>query len=171
MYSTVTPHLYACVLSRLWLFCDPVDSSPPDSSVCGISQARVVECVGISSSRGSSWPRDWTCLSCVSCIGRCILYAVPPRKPRLHSRMLMVSWGKYTAPYWKHSCQSTEPEYDKACLSSYQFGGKTRKREHVKQSHAKRSAKPRIWEIAGQTTEFCQQINCKGRKGEGELLN
>ena len=148
-----------------------MDCSPLGSSVCGISQARVVWCVAISSSRGSSWPRDWTRLPCVSCIGRCILYAVPPRKPHLDSRMLTVSWGKYTAPYWKHSCQSIEPEYDKARLSNYQLGGKTRKREHVKQNHAKRSAKPRIWETAGQTTEFCQQINCKGRKREWELLN
>ena len=37
----------------------------------GISQARKLEWVAISSSRGSSWPRDWTC---ISCIGRWILY-------------------------------------------------------------------------------------------------
>ena len=37
-------------------FCDPMDCSPPGSSVLGISQARVLEWVAISSSRGSSWP-------------------------------------------------------------------------------------------------------------------
>ena len=31
-------------------------------------------CDAVSSSRGSSWPRDQTCISCVSCIGRQILY-------------------------------------------------------------------------------------------------
>ena len=41
------------------------------SSVHGISQARTLEWVAISFSRGSSWPRDETC---VSCIGRQILY-------------------------------------------------------------------------------------------------
>ena len=45
----------------------PQDS--PVSSVHGISQASILEWVAISFSRGSSWPRDWTCISCVSCIG------------------------------------------------------------------------------------------------------
>ena len=42
------------------VFCDPVDCSPSGSSVHGISQARVLEWVAISFSRGSSWPRDQT---------------------------------------------------------------------------------------------------------------
>ena len=49
------------------ILCDPVDCSPSGSSVHGISQARILEGVAISSSRGSSWPRNWTC---VYCIGR-----------------------------------------------------------------------------------------------------
>ena len=40
------------VLSRVWLFSDPMDCSPPDSSIDGIFQARVFEWVAISSSRG-----------------------------------------------------------------------------------------------------------------------
>ena len=52
---------------------DPVDYSPPGSSVHGILQARILQWVAISSSRGSSQPRDRTHLSCVSCIGRKIL--------------------------------------------------------------------------------------------------
>ena len=38
--------------------CDPMDCSLPGSSIHGISQARILEWVAISSSRGSSWPRD-----------------------------------------------------------------------------------------------------------------
>ena len=38
--------------------CHPVDCSPPGSSVHGISQARILEWVAISSSRISSLPRD-----------------------------------------------------------------------------------------------------------------
>ena len=38
--------------------CDPMDCSPPGSSVHGISQERILEWVAISSSRGSSQPRD-----------------------------------------------------------------------------------------------------------------
>ena len=41
--------------------------SPPGSSVHGISQARILEWVAISSSRGSSWSRDWTQVSCIAC--------------------------------------------------------------------------------------------------------
>ena len=40
--------------------------SPPGSSVHGILQARVLEWVAISFSRGSSWPRDWTQVSCIA---------------------------------------------------------------------------------------------------------
>ena len=48
--------------------------SPPGSSVCGILQARIQEWVAISSPRGSSWLRDCTHISYVSCIGRLVLY-------------------------------------------------------------------------------------------------
>ena len=40
--------------------------SPPGSSVHGIFQAWILELVAISSSRGSSWPRDQTCISCIA---------------------------------------------------------------------------------------------------------
>ena len=40
-----------------------MDCTLPCSSVHGISQARRVEWVVMSSSRGSSWPRDQTCVS------------------------------------------------------------------------------------------------------------
>ena len=43
--------------------CDSMDCSPPGSSVHGILQARILEWVAISSSRGSSQPRDQTCVS------------------------------------------------------------------------------------------------------------
>ena len=48
--------------------------SPPGSSVHGISQARILEWVAIIFSRGSSQPRDQTCISCISCIGGQVLY-------------------------------------------------------------------------------------------------
>jgi len=43
---------------------DPMVCSPPGSSVHGIFQARVLEWIAISFSRGSSRPRDWTRISC-----------------------------------------------------------------------------------------------------------
>ena len=50
--------------------CNPMGCSPPGSYVHRISQARTLEWVIISPSRGSSWPR----ISCSSCIGMWILY-------------------------------------------------------------------------------------------------
>ena len=44
--------------------------APPGSSVHGILQARILEWAAMPSSRGSSQPRDWTLVSCISCIGR-----------------------------------------------------------------------------------------------------
>ena len=46
--------------------CDPMDCSPPGSSVHEISQARILEWVAISFSRGSSQPRDRTRVSCTA---------------------------------------------------------------------------------------------------------
>ena len=40
--------------------------SPPGSSVHGILQARIVEWITIPFSRGFSWPRDWTWVSCIA---------------------------------------------------------------------------------------------------------
>ena len=50
--------------------CDPMDCSPPGSSVHGILQARILEGVAIPFSRGSSQPRDQTQVSNVSYTGR-----------------------------------------------------------------------------------------------------
>ena len=46
-------------------FCNHMDCSPPGSSVHGILQKRIMEWVAISSSRGSSQPRDRTHVSCI----------------------------------------------------------------------------------------------------------
>ena len=59
---------------------NPIDCSPPDSSVHRILQARILEWVAMHSFRGSSWSRDWICNSYVTCIGRWILPLVPPGK-------------------------------------------------------------------------------------------
>ena len=54
--------------------CDPMDCSLPGSAVHGILQAKILEWVAISFSRGSSQPRNWTHVSCTSCIGWSVLY-------------------------------------------------------------------------------------------------
>ena len=57
--------------------CDPMDRSPPGSSVHGILQARILEWVAISFSRGSSWPRDRIHISRNSCIAGGFFTAEP----------------------------------------------------------------------------------------------
>ena len=58
--------------------CDPTDCTPPDSFVHGILQARILEWVAISFSRGSSQPRDQ---ALVSCIAGEFFTPEPPGKP------------------------------------------------------------------------------------------
>ena len=53
--------------------CDPMDCSPPGSSVHGNFQVRILEWVAIFFPRGSSQLRDRTQVSYVSCIGRQVL--------------------------------------------------------------------------------------------------
>ena len=52
----------------------PQEFSPQGFSLPGVFQARILEWVVISYSSGSSWPRDGTHVSCISCIDRWILY-------------------------------------------------------------------------------------------------
>ena len=71
------PELTVCVCSTAQsclTVCNPLDCSPPRSSVHGIFQARIPEWVAISSSRGSSlfrdqiWSRDQIHISFISCM-------------------------------------------------------------------------------------------------------
>ena len=64
----------SCSVSHVRLFVTPMDYNPPLSYVHGILQASILEWVAISCSRSSSWPRDQTRISCVSCVGRQVLY-------------------------------------------------------------------------------------------------
>ena len=77
--------LCACVCAKLlqsWpTLCDPVDCSLPGPSVHGILQERILEWVTMPLFRGSSQPRDQTCMSYVSCIGS--LPLPPPGKPTI----------------------------------------------------------------------------------------
>ena len=63
--------LLRCDSFVMQLFCDLVDCSPPGSSIHGIILAKILEWVSISSSRGSSQPRDQTYISCT---GRQVLF-------------------------------------------------------------------------------------------------
>ena len=65
-----SPSPGACMRSKLLqsglTLCNPMDCSPPGSSVHGILQARILGWVVMPSSRTSSQPRDRTCSSCTA---------------------------------------------------------------------------------------------------------
>ena len=66
--DTVFPGMVlpACVHAQSCpTLCDLMDCGLPGSSVHGFLQARILECVGISFSRGSSQPRDPTWVTCI----------------------------------------------------------------------------------------------------------
>ena len=79
---------------KVWL-CDPVDCSLSGSSLHGIFQARILEWVAISFSRGSSRPRDQTQVSRIA--SRCFnLWATR------EARFFIVSWFYFRVPYHFH---------------------------------------------------------------------
>ena len=63
-----------CCTQSCLMLCNHLDWSRQGFYVPGISQARILEWVAVSYSRGSSWPRDPTHVSCSSCIVRWVLY-------------------------------------------------------------------------------------------------
>ena len=85
-FSVFAPKYLACVHAHsvtksCLTLCGPMDYSLSSSSVHGIFQARKLKRVAISFSRGSSQPRDWTC---VFCIGRWILYHRATREAQVY---------------------------------------------------------------------------------------
>ena len=82
---------------------NPMNCSPPGSSVRGISQGRIQEWVTISSSRGSFQPRN---LTCVACTAEGFFATEPPGKPfsRAPTALAMQGWqtshGSYKVYGW-----------------------------------------------------------------------
>ena len=83
-YPFLSCHCYSsigCTCAKLLqlcqILCNPVDSSPPGSSVHGILQGRILEWIAMPSSRGSSWPRDQTCI----CLLHWQVDSLPPAPP------------------------------------------------------------------------------------------
>ena len=68
------------LLQSCLTLCNPMDCSPLGFSVHGILQSRILEWVAMPSSRGSSWPRDRTCISCLLLWQTDSLPLVPPGK-------------------------------------------------------------------------------------------
>ena len=95
---SATPPLWNCRQKTLTL-CEPMDCSPPGSSVHGVLQARILEWVAISFCRGSSRPRNRTWVSCTS---RWVLYHWAPGKPK-------AQWVCPKSQSWKGWSQALYP--------------------------------------------------------------
>ena len=96
LYSTPVDPV-AQSLSGVWLFVTPRDSiscqTPPSVR---ISQARILVWVAISSSRGSSRPRDQTRISCVSCTGRFFTTEPPGKSCPYGGEAGGTNWGNHS---------------------------------------------------------------------------
>ena len=89
--------LQSCLI--LW---DPMDYRPPGFFIHAILHVRILECVAMPSSRGSSWPRDQAQVSCISSItGR--FFTSEPRGT-FHCHVELSTWGGST---WYTVCRSS----------------------------------------------------------------
>ena len=141
------------------MLCDPMDHSLPGSSVHGISQARILEWVAISFSRGSSQSRDQTQ---VSCSGRQILYHWATWDT--NSR---VTWVQRVTQEWNrlhfHKLRCHE---EWACpkvtsfLAQFLLVAKSsqRRARSALEGHDSWLRQPRIWQRAGRCLKHTQWI-------------
>ena len=105
----MTWHL--CATKSCLTRCDPMDCSPPGSSIHGILQARILERVAVPFSRGSSRPRDRTGVfraagrfSTAEPLGEARIMCRPASSPSLlHTRPLPVlPWCLIKGSSWTH---------------------------------------------------------------------
>ena len=82
-------------------FCDPMDCSPPGSSVHGILQARILKWVTLPSFRGSSQHGDQTHISYVFCIGRWVTTSTT-WKTQMLSYTGLIAKPTTSLKYWAH---------------------------------------------------------------------
>ena len=106
-----------CLLQSCQTLFNPMDCSPPSSSVHWILQARILEWVAISFSRESSWPRDWTQVSCIAGRRRFTFWATREDPQILKGRSGSVSLGDYFSFPWSWCTQVI------ACALQESLGG------------------------------------------------
>ena len=97
VHSSVVLVAQSCL--TLWV---PLDCSPPGSSVHGILLARILGWIAMPSSKISSWPRDWTWVSCIA--GR--LFTVWATREAVVAQMVNPILY-YTILYFKYSTYYT----------------------------------------------------------------
>ena len=109
LYSFVS---HSVMSNSLW----PCGLQPPGSSVHGILQAWVLDCVAITFSRGSSQPMDWICVSCTA--GKFFTVwttreVIPPRR-LYHALSVLIPGKKWWWKRWEY--QTTWPASWETCM-------------------------------------------------------
>ena len=119
--GTIIYYVYACMLKSLQscpTLCNPMDCSLPGSFVHGILQARILEWVTMPSSRRSSWPRDQTHVSCISCIAGRFFTTEPLGKPIIYYTWVYLSESFIALP-----SSGGNHCYPSTCHSAWCFPG------------------------------------------------
>ena len=96
-----------CAQSCLTL-CNPRDCSPPGSPVHGVLPARILEWVSTPSSRESSWPANWTLISCIA--GRFFTHWTT-WEAQFTCRILQL-WVTWVGCCYRQAHQSSPPRED-----------------------------------------------------------
>ena len=131
--------------------CDPMDCSPPGSSVHEIFQARILEWVAVSFSRGSSPPRDGAWVFCVSCIGRWILLPLSQLGSiRKHAQEILSIWYVPRGHDSDHGCNWTQGE----CYCSFNMRRRLDISQHLKPKWISLIMVDHFWKTLGSQLSF-----------------
>ena len=133
MYNTVflkydSVHYSVFLLNCVPLFAAPWTLACQTLLSLGFPKAIILEWVSISFSRGSSWPRDWAQVSCISCSGRRILYQLLHLGSHIwqcgHHQKFIFHLSTYSGPLYPfHSLPVSPSNYYCYCiLCIYMFG-------------------------------------------------
>ena len=147
----------------------------PGSSVCKSFKARILERVSVSYSRGSSSPRNQTCVSCVFCIGGQILYCYitwevsPPPKKKKHEETIRINFkgltdSQYTE-YWSGGGRHGNENCSKLGCVLWQMEGLTFGRRTRRKKSEKASWKN--WQMKRDEEEFTRRSGAETKQNLG----
>ena len=97
-----------------------MDCNPPGSSVYDIFQARILEQIAISTSRGLSSPGDWNCVSYASCIRKALYHKHHPGNPKCAICCYMCSVAQ-SCPTLQGPMYHNPPDFDVHGISQARY--------------------------------------------------
>ena len=108
-YQYFSEHWCMCAKLLQSFVCNPMDYSPPGSSIHGILQARILDCVAMPSSRGSSQARDQNCVSYISCFVSWVpYYQRHLESPILYNSSSLIYIIAWDSPYEQNTLYTVD---------------------------------------------------------------